>query len=73
MTAASRLAELKLRIKKSAGALAAYERVESELRSLPSPDDPVRFRALMRANADILNATRYNLGVARSELAELEG
>ena len=68
MSATARIAELKRRIKRSAAALAQYERMESELRSLPKSDDPVRFRALLKANAEIANATKFKIASYFDEL-----
>ena len=67
----ARIAELRSRIKRAEETIAAFERIESELRSMSPLDDPVRLHELMKANAEILNATRMRLGSYRDELTKL--
>ena len=67
----ARIAELRNRMKRAEEIIGAFERIESELRSISALDDPVRLRDLMRSNAEILNATRMRLGSYRDELAKL--
>jgi hypothetical protein len=67
----ARITELRRRIKAAMESLVTFERIESELRSMPATDDPVRLHDLMKANAEILNATRARLGSYQEELARL--
>ena len=64
---ARRIAALRLRIKRTVVAIRHYERIESELRAMPQ-DDGVRFKALMTANAEVLNAARFSFAVDNEEL-----
>ena len=68
MSKTARITFLKQRLKVASAALAAYERAESELRSLARSDDPARFNELMRANAELINATRCSIGLDNDEL-----
>jgi hypothetical protein len=67
----ARITELRRRIKLAMQSLATFERIESELRSMSVGDDPVRLHDLMKANAEILNATKARLGSYQEELARL--
>ena len=58
-------------MKRSVDALHQYERMESELRAMPKSDDPVRFRALLKANAEMANATKYKIAAYLEELVQL--
>ena len=68
-----RIVELRSRIKRAGETIAAFERIEAELRAISALDDPVRLRELMKAHAEILNATRMRLGSYRGEMAKLIG
>ncbi len=66
-----RITELRQRIKKAEESVAIFERIEAELRAMSVGDDPVRMHDLVKANAEILNATHARLGSYRTELAHL--
>lgn len=67
---ARRIAALRLRINRSVAAIRSYERIESELQAMPQGDG-ARFKALMTANAEVLNAARFSVAVDHEELGSL--
>ncbi len=68
-----RIRELRTRVKRAEESVAAFERIESELRSMCTSDDPDRRRELLRANADSLNGSRARLAIYVGELVQLLG
>ena len=45
--------------------------MESDLRAMPKSDDPARFRALLKANAEIAHATKFRIAAYLDELENL--